>query len=390
MISVSEALTRICALAAPVGIETVPLLQASGRVLAEDAVARRTQPPFPASAMDGYAVARADAVPGDSFDVIGEAVAGRAFDGSLGPGQAVRIFTGAPVPPGGARVLIQEDITREGDRITLGETPDTAHHIRPAGVDFTAGFRLTALRRLTAHDIALLAAMNLPEVTVRRRPEVAILCTGDELVLPGEDPGPDQIVASNGFGLAAMLENAGASAHLLPVARDNAASLTAAFGLAEGADLVVTAGGASVGDHDLIGGDAGAFGIAAEFHRIAMRPGKPVLAGRIGDAAFVGLPGNPVSSLVCAHVLLRPMIDVFLGLPAGPAPTQAMPLAAPLGKNGPRQHYMRARRAGGAVELFASQDSSLLSVLARADCLVVRVPNAPEAAAGDLVDILPF
>ena len=256
MISVAQALDRLFDLAKPIGTETVPLREAAGRVLREDAVATRDQPPFPASAMDGYAVA-GGARPGDRFRVVGEAAAGHAWDGRLGPGEALRIFTGAPVPDGATRVIIQEDVTREGDAITLGDKLDPGPYIRPKGTDFASGSRLSAPRRLRPAELALLAAMNVAEVTVSRRPRVALLSTGDELRMPGENPGPDQIIASNIFGLAAMFEAAGAKASLLPIARDDMASLKAALALAEGADLLVTIGGASVGDHDLVGQAAG-------------------------------------------------------------------------------------------------------------------------------------
>ena len=342
MISVDEALAHLFSLVAPLEREPVPLQEAVGRILAEPATARRDQPPFPASAMDGYAVRSDDASSGARLDVIGEAAAGHGFTGNVQIGQAVRIFTGAPVPEGADRVVIQEDVTREGDTITLGDRLDEGPHIRRKGIDFSTGDMLDAPRLLTPSDIALLAAMNIPQVRVTRKPVVALISTGDELVMPGDDPGPDQIIASNTFGLKAMLEQLGASARLLPIARDNTASLETAFDLAEGADLVVTIGGASVGDHDLVGDVAASLGMERSFYKVKMRPGKPLMAGRMGRAAMVGLPGNPVSAMVCGHVFLAPIIRVMLGLGAAPAPRRTVRLAQDIPPNGPREHYMRA------------------------------------------------
>ncbi|MBR27268.1 MAG: hypothetical protein CML46_10050 [Rhodobacteraceae bacterium] len=272
---------------------------------------------------------------------------------------------------------------------------DGARHIRPAGGDFSEGDRLTAPRRLTARDVALLAAMNLPRVQVRRRPVVALIATGDELVEPGETPGPDQIVSSNTYGLHAMLAALGADPRMLPIARDTMRSLAAAFDAAEaaGADLVVTLGGASVGDHDLVGRAAGEAGMALDFWRIAMRPGKPLMAGLMRGRPMVGLPGNPVSAILCGHVFLRPALDAMLGLPAGPLERETARLASPVGANGGREHYARAvlgRGADGAlsVRVLERQDSSLLSVLAEADALAVLPAGAPEMPAGAAVEIL--
>jgi molybdopterin molybdotransferase len=392
MIPVAEALERLFALVRPVGTETVALARAGGRVLAADAVARRTQPPFPASAMDGYAVRAAEAALGATLPVVGEAAAGRRHPGPLPPGAAVRIFTGAPVPDGADAILIQEDARRDGDRIIVAEAPAPGAHIRPAGCDFAAGERLAAPRRLAARDVALLAAMNLPEVTVSRRPRVALIATGDELVEPGEEPGPDQIVTSNNYGLAAMLAAIGAEPVLCPIARDSRDSLLAALEPARGADFVVTLGGASVGDHDLVAGVFDKAGLTLEFYRIAMRPGKPLMAGRMGDAVMLGLPGNPVSAMVCGEVFLRPAVEAAQGLPPSPRATRPGRLAHALPKNGPREHYMRAVVDAGEdrVRVFENQDSSLLATLARANALVVREPHAPELAAGAQVRFIPL
>ncbi|PVA12076.1 molybdopterin molybdenumtransferase MoeA [Pelagivirga sediminicola] len=385
MISVDDALALLFDLVSPSPSETVTLRAAAGRVLAEDVRALRDQPPFDASAMDGYAVRSAEVAPGASFRLVGEAAAGHRFPGRLAPGQAVRIFTGAPLPDGADRVVIQEDVTASGDVITLGQSIDTGPHVRPAAADFAAGARMEAPRRLGAHDIALLAAMNIAELPVTRRPTVAIIATGDELVMPGEEPGPDQIIASNSFGLAALVEAHGAVARLLPIARDNIESLQTAFHQARGADLILTIGGASVGDHDLVGDVAATMGLERSFYKIAMRPGKPLMAGRMEGSVMVGLPGNPVSAMVCGHVFILPMLRAMQGLGAGAAPSFDAPLGVELPQNGPRAHYMRASLANGVAAPAASQDSALLGVLARADILMIRPPHDPARGVGEMV-----
>jgi molybdopterin molybdotransferase len=389
VISVEEALARCLALAAPLPAETVPLAQAAGRWMCAPALATRDQPPFAASAMDGYAVP-GDPGPDDNFQVIGEAGAGHAFAGTVGPGQAVRIFTGAPVPQGATRVILQEDVVRVGDRIILKDPLDAGRHVRPQGQDFRAGDSLTP-RRLRPADLALLAAMNLPSVTVTRRPVVALIATGDELVMPGETPRPDQIIASNGFALKAMVEAEGGEARMLPIARDTEAELATVLDLAEGADLIVTIGGASVGDHDLVGRAAG---FEAAFWKLALRPGKPLMAGRYNGTPMLGLPGNPVSAIVCGHLFLLPMLRAMLGDPApAPRPRQAQ-LAVDLPANGPRANYMRAQLAPGEglpeITPFDRQDSALLSILGQADALLIRPVDAPACRAGDTVPYLPL
>lgn len=384
MISVQEALARVLDLVAPLDCEPVALAHAGGRALARDIVAGRDQPPFHGSAMDGYALSGAEARPGARFCILGEAAAGHGFDGTLGPGQAVRIFTGAPVPAGADRVIIQEDVTREGDHITLGDALDPGPYIRRAGSDFAVGDRISAPRILSPTDLALAAAMNAPVLHVTRKPDVAIIATGDELVMPGQDPAPDQIIASNGFGLKAMFEAAGAQVRLLPIARDNADALSTVFALAEGADLIVTIGGASVGDHDLVAKVAGARGMDTAFYKVAMRPGKPLMAGRLGGSPMIGLPGNPVSSMVCGMVFILPALRAMLGLGASPTPIRHAPLAGPLGANGPRAHYMRARiDDSGVLNVLDRQDSSLLSVLSRANALAIRPVHDPARNTGD-------
>ncbi|SMX42574.1 molybdopterin molybdotransferase MoeA [Actibacterium lipolyticum] len=390
MITVAQALEHVFALVAPVDIEEIPLAQAAGRVLARPVSAKRSQPPFAASAMDGYALKAAEAEPDAMFKVIGEAAAGHAFEGSVGPGQAVRIFTGAPIPDGADRVIIQEDVGRTGDLISLNRDMDEGFHIRPAGGDFVEGATLDAPRRLSPANIALMASMNIAHVPVRRRPVVAIIATGDELVMPGETPGPDQIIASNSFGLKAMLEAEGAEVRLLPIAKDTVASLKAVFDLAKDADLILTIGGASVGDHDLVAQVAEDLGMDRSFYKVAMRPGKPLMAGRLGSAAMVGLPGNPVSAMVCGQIFVVPALRVMLGLEAAPAPRRRGVLAIDIDANGPREHYMRARQTDEGLAPFGRQDSSLLTILSDAQALVVRPPNDPARKAGDTVEYLPI
>ncbi|SHH78444.1 gephyrin-like molybdotransferase Glp [Marivita hallyeonensis] len=386
MISVAEALEQLFALASPLEVETVPLLQANGRVLARDVAATRNQPPFDGSAMDGYAVT--EAAPGLRLRVIGESAAGHGFYQTVKNGEAVRIFTGAPVPDGATRVVIQEDVTRDGDWITLGDALDASTHIRPAGGDFRVGDKVQAGRVLGPNDIALLASMNIPEVPVTRRPVVALISTGDELVMPGESPGRDQIIASNTLGLHALMRDLGAEPRLLPIARDNEASLRTALEMAAATDLILTIGGASVGDHDVVANLAPKLGLTQAFYKVAMRPGKPLMAGRFGDAMMIGLPGNPVSAMVCGHVFVAPVIRVMLGLPAQPAPRVKATLAEPLSENGPREHYMRAKRTEAGLVAFGAQDSSLLSILSDADALIVRPPRDAARSVGDRVDCI--
>jgi molybdopterin molybdotransferase len=389
LISVEEALRHCLSLVAPLAPETVPLATASGRWMSAPALATRDQPPFPASAMDGYAVA-GNPGPDDNFEVIGEAGAGHAFPGAVGPGQAVRIFTGAPLPRGATRVIIQEDVVRIGERIILKDGLDPGTHVRPQGQDFRAGDSLSP-RRLRPHDLALMAAMNIAAVPVTRKPVVALIATGDELVMPAEDPRPDQIIASNSFALKAMIEEAGGEARLLPIARDTEAELATVLGLADGTDLIVTIGGASVGDHDLV---AKVTGFEAAFWKIAMRPGKPLMAGRLNGVPMLGLPGNPVSAIVCGHLFLLPMVRAMLGDPAPAPQARQARLAVDLPANGPRAHYMRSRLAPGVglpeITPFDRQDSALLSILGEADALLIRPVEDGPRGIGTTVDYLPL
>ncbi|MEM9343802.1 MAG: gephyrin-like molybdotransferase Glp [Pseudomonadota bacterium] len=386
MITVSQALDGVFSLLSPLDVEDVPLRVAAGRVLARPVAATRDQPPFATSVMDGYAVRAEDVQPGARFSVVGEAAAGHATHRSVKANEAIRIFTGAPVPAGASRVIIQEDVARDGDTITLNDNLDPQAYIRPAGADFHAGTTLHAPQRITPELLTLAAAMNLPALPCARQPNVAIIATGDELVMPGENPGPDQIIASNALGLAAILEAEGACTRVLPIARDTLASLETALSLATDADLIVTIGGASVGDHDLVRNTS----VNLDFFKVAMRPGKPLMAGRFGDTPMIGLPGNPVSSLVCGHIFLRPTIRVLQGLAAEPLKRLTAPLAAPLTPNGPREHYMRALLEDGMLTAAERQDSGLVTVLAAANALIVRPVGDVSRDTGDSVSYIPL
>ena len=401
MITVEEALARVLASAeAPLGEETVALASAYGRVLARDLKALRTQPPFPNSAMDGYALRAADtgAAPA-TLTLIGESAAGRAFEGAVGPGQAVRIFTGAPMPDGADAIAIQEDVSREGERIRLSSTVPPGDNLRTAGMDFRAGEALIgAGRRLTPRDVALAAAANHAALGVRRRARVAILATGDELVAPGGTLGPSQIIASNNFAVAGIVEACGGVAIDLGIAIDEVGALKAAVGRARDAkaDVLVTLGGASVGDYDLVQQALVSAGMELGFWRIAMRPGKPLMHGRLGPMRVLGLPGNPTSSMVCSILFLRPLLLALHGEPdPGADLSQPARLAVDLGANGVRQDYMRAFLSRGADGILAAtpvadQDSSLVKMMARAEGLIVRPPHATPAKAGDACRLIPF
>jgi len=391
--SVEEALQRIVAdVPGPLDIEEMPLAQCRGRRLAADLVALRTQPPFAASAMDGYAVRAADLdeFPA-SFTVIGTSAAGHRFAGPVGPGEAVRIFTGAPVPDGADRVLIQEDAVRDGDIVTFATISSSGTNIRPEGLDFKEGQSLIAAgARLDARLLALAAAMGHGTLPVRRRPRVAILATGDELVRPGEPAGPDQIVTSNSYAVAALAEEEGAEVIDLGIAGDDFAALEAAITAAQGAkaDVLVTLGGASVGDHDLVQSALVKQGMRLGFWRIAMRPGKPLMHGRLGPMAILGLPGNPVSAIVCALLFLVPLIRTLGGDPDALGDrSEEAELAADVPANDLRQDYLRAEltdRPDGLplARPFGRQDSSMLSTLAASGALVLRPPHAPAEKAG--------
>lgn len=397
LMPVSEALERLLSGVTRLGTEMVPLAHANGRFLAEPLASTRTQPPFAASAMDGYAIRHED-LSGASpvLKVIGEAPAGHGFDGSIGKGEAVRIFTGAPVPQGADTILIQENTERSGNEITVTDLPARGAFVRPAGLDFAEGDVLLAPPlKLGYRHLALAAAMNHAGIPVVHRPRVAILATGDELVRPGEKPGPDQIIASNHAGIAAMVEDCGGEPIDLGISPDEPIALARYVNraLTEEADILVTLGGASVGDHDLVQQVLGNEGMDLAFWRIAMRPGKPLMAGRLGQTRVLGLPGNPVSSLVCGLLFLKPLIAAMLGQEAAADTGREAILGSDITENDRRQDYVRAVMSedseGRLVATpFAKQDSSMLALLAKSGGLIIRPPHAPAQSAGTSVPVL--
>jgi molybdopterin molybdotransferase len=394
---VSDALAAVLADAEPLAEEIVALDQAYHRVLARDLAARRTQPPEAMSAMDGYAVRAADAATIDSrLTVTGEVAAGRPFAGTVGPGEAVRIFTGGVIPDGADAVVIQEDTVADGSGVTIKEAAIPGRHIRRAGVDFREGdVLLRKGTRLTERDLALAAAMNHPQLAVCRRPKIAILATGDELVTPGTTPGPGQIVYSNGYALHALARSEGAETIDLGIAADTLESTSAGIRRARerGADILVTTGGASVGDHDLVQQALRDEGIAMAFWKIAIRPGKPMMHGRLDAMRVIGLPGNPVSSYVCAFLFMVPLIRALSGRSIIRHQRERAVLGRDLGANDQREDYLRARlelREDGTLVAVPvnHQDSSLLANLAAAQVLLVRAPFAPKAEAGTPCEVL--
>jgi len=393
MISVEEAEARIVATLHPTNAETVSIADAAGRVLAADAIAKYDQPPAPVSSMDGYALRAADAanVP-LTLRVIGSSPAGHPFSGTVQTGEAVRIFTGGVVPDGADSIVIQENTELSGDSVTLKSAAKPGQHIRKAGLDFAKGDILSpAGRKLTARDVSLLAAGDVVRVSVRRRPIIAFAATGDELSKPGEPRKQGGIVASSGYGLAAMIESWGGTARDLGIVPDTVVAVSKIADLARDADLIVTLGGASVGDHDLVQEALGPKGFALDFWKIAMRPGKPLIFGKLGGTPLLGLPGNPVSSLVCALLFVKPGIAAMLGTVAKTELLSAK-LLRELPANDQRQDYLRARTEIRDGELYVEasriQDSSMLGILAKSDALIVRAPHAPAAMAGDRVQIL--
>ena len=397
LIPVAEALARVLAAAQPLEAEEVGLTEAFGRTLAGPVTAGRTQPPFANSAMDGYALRAADA--GARLRVVGESAAGRAYEGELGPGETARIFTGAPLPRGADCIALQEEARRDGEFVTLEGAVRAGDHVRTVGLDFRAGDALLAAgRRLSARDVALIAAANRPTASVRRKPRVAILATGDELRAPGEALGPAQIVASNNFFVAGLVRRQGAEAIDLGIAADLPEALAERIAAARAAraDVLVTLGGASVGDYDLVQQALTDAGMELGFWRIAMRPGKPLMFGRIGALLALGLPGNPTSSAVCGLLFLAPLLRALVGdAQAGVDKSEAATLAVDLPANGPREDYMRAtltRAASGGwtATPARAQDSSLVRTLADAEGLIVRPPQAPAARAGEACRVLRF
>lgn len=397
LMSVAEASARVLAGATPLPSESVPLQDAYGRVLTSDLTALRTQPPEALSAMDGYAVRSSDVanVP-VRLRVIGEVAAGHPFAGAVGAGEAARIFTGGVLPPGADAIVIQENTTRDGDIVLVTAGAALGKHVRVAGLDFKAGaVLLRAGRRLSDRDLALAAALNHRAVPVHRRPKVAVLATGDELVMPGNEPGPGEIVYSNGFATMALIRREGSAVLDLGIVPDRLDDTIAAVRRARtaNADLLVTSGGASVGDHDLVQKALAAEGLALSFWRVAMRPGRPMMHGRLGDMHVLGLPGNPASAYVCAVLFMVPLIRRLCGRADLELAHEPAILGADLPANDERADYLRATlTAGSDGRLVAypapQQDSSMLRPLAEAGCLLLREPHAAAAAAGSPCSII--
>ncbi|HYB08340.1 MAG TPA: gephyrin-like molybdotransferase Glp, partial [Alphaproteobacteria bacterium] len=393
-----DALRRVLAHAEPLSPENVPLDDANGRVLARDLTALRTQPPADVSAMDGYAVRTADVADAPVYlKVIGEVAAGRPFTAAVGPGETARIFTGGVIPAGADTIVVQESANREADRVEVLKPATKGRHIRKEGLDFRRGESLFAKgHRLTARDLALLAGMNHPLVTLHRRPKIALFATGDELVPPGDEPGPGQIVYSNGFALAALARQEGAVVSDLGLVGDTIEATIAAIRRARDipTDILVTTGGASVGDYDFVHKAFAAEGMDLSFWKVAMRPGRPLMHGRLGDMHILGLPGNPVSSYVCAFLFLIPLIRRMSGRTDLTIPVESAVLGCDLPANDEREDYLRASLRHGATGKVATpfpiQDSSMMVSLARADCLIIREPYAPPASAGSRCAIVKF
>jgi molybdopterin molybdotransferase len=397
LLSVADALALVLADAVPLPAEPATLVDAAGRVLAGDLAALRTQPPADVSAMDGYAVRAADVANAPAhLTVVGEVAAGRPFDREIKPGEAARIFTGGVIPRGADTVVIQEVTTRDGDVVAIKRGEAKGRNVRPKGLDFRAGAALLhAGHRLTSRDIALAGAMNHATVPVHRRPHIAVLGTGDELVAPGTAPAPGQIVYSNGFALMAIGKHEGARTLDLGVAPDRLDATIAAVRRAReaGVDVLVTTGGASVGDYDFVQQAFAAEGMALSFWKVALRPGRPLMHGRLGALQVLGLPGNPVSSFVCTALFLVPLLRRLAGRADVSLPVERAALGCALEVNDERADYMRATLVSGpdgtpAATPFPKQDSSMLAPLARADCLIVRAPFAPAAEAGSPCDII--
>lgn len=397
LLPVADALSAILKNLPPLDTERVALDDASGRILAEDLTAKLANPPFSASAMDGYAVRATDIQKaGTKLKVIGEAAAGHEFTDTASAGDAVRIFTGAPLPTGTDTIVIQENTERDEELVTISETAPRGNFVREKGSDFAEGETLLFKGEiLHPRLLNLAAAMNHGILPVIRKPKVAIIATGDELILPGNKPTQDQVICSTPFGLEAMIKNAGATPIKMGIAGDSLEALNESLRRSADADIVVTIGGASAGDHDLVQQALKNIGVEMNFWKINMRPGKPLMFGKRDQQRYLGVPGNPVSAMVCAAIFLRPLIKSMLG--QNPAQDNQLTgtLAAPLEANGGRQHYMRAQMASSSegkltITPAQTQDSAMQRTLARSNCLIVRKPKAPEANPGDEVNIIPI
>tara|TARA_Y100000588_G_C14220516_1_gene910771 strand:- start:471 stop:1685 length:1215 start_codon:yes stop_codon:yes gene_type:complete len=397
MISVQKARDKLLASFTELPAEDISLDKSLGRVLAKAIIARRTQPPTDLSAMDGYAVRCRDfcKLPSEGR-CIGEAPAGNMFEGTIGPGEVVRIFTGGPIPSGADAVVLQEDTLINDQCVTITEKPTPGQYIRKAGLDFQEGVdQIFPGRFMKVRDIGLAAAMNHPWISVRRRPIITILATGDEIVRPGEPLGPSQIVSSNSISLKAFVENCGATGINLGIANDDPSTLDTMIAGAAGSDLLITTGGISVGDYDLVRQTLLSKGLTVDFWKVAMRPGKPVMFGKLGPVPVLGLPGNPVSALVCSLIFVKPIIEKMLGVSVSNSERSYATLTIPLPPNDEREDFLRAKtnfnkEEGLTVTPFPKQDSSMVSLLASSDCLVVRAPNAKKASEGETVEIIMF
>ncbi len=393
LLQVDDALARILRRAKPLASETSTLVNSHGRVLARKIVAVRDQPPFDASAMDGYALRYEDLAASPRFTVVGTSAAGHAYKGKLRARQAIRILTGAPLPKAADTIVIQENTVRDGNTLVVSAVTPKGKNIRPRGLDFKRGdLLIPAGTRLNSRDIGLAAAGNTPKVSVHRRPRITLFTTGDELVLPGQKPRPDQIVSSNSHALEAMFRHWGANVNNFGIVRDRLKETEKAINKGLESDILITTGGASVGDHDFVRQAFKNCGIKIGFWRIALRPGKPLMFGTKRNCRVLGLPGNPVSALVCARVFIKPLINILLGLPAQDEHALAR-LASPLPENDSRQDYIRAtlsRSSDGTwiAQPYTLQDSSMQRTLRESGCLIIRKPHAPEALAGETVKIL--
>ena len=392
LMPVAEAQAAIVRGVEPVDAETVSIFEAGGRILAQDLSAKLTQPPFAASAMDGYAVRGADiaSLP-TCLKVIGRSAAGHGFNGEVGAGEAVRIFTGAPVPAGADTIVIQENTQTKGDEaVKILEAAPIGQYVRPIGYDFSEGdILLAAGMELTTRQLMLAAAMNNATVAVRRKPIIAVLANGDELVQPGQSPGPGQIISSIPAGMKAAIAAWGGASLLLDLAQDSKESLAARVRDAQEADVLLTIGGASVGEHDLVRGTLEDMGARFEVLKVAMRPGKPVMFGFLDKQRILSMPGNPASAIICARVFLKPLLDCFLSRARRDEP-RAVRLAVPVDANGEREHYMRAKLSENGVAPIGDQDSSLMNAFARANCLLIRPARGPALPAGALVPVIPL
>ncbi|MDA1237704.1 MAG: molybdopterin molybdotransferase MoeA [Proteobacteria bacterium] len=390
MISVNDALTHILAELPRLNAEKVNLYGAMGRVLAVNVSAKVSHPPFNSSSMDGYLIADQTPMIDKPYILIGEAAAGKPFKKAIRKNETIRIFTGAPVAAGGCSVVIQEDITKKGKEIWVQPTYDKKNYIRPIGNDFSINSMLNAPVLITPYHISLLAAMNLNEVCVSRKPRVAIITTGDELVMPGETPSESQIISSNAFGLYSMVKNQGADPIILPIARDNEESLISVLKLATDCDLILTIGGASVGDYDIVQKCLKVMGLRLSFYKVAMKPGKPLFAGKLGTSSVIGLPGNPISSLICGELFVIPAIKRMLGLTDVIRKTVNIKISHNLEINGPRETYMRASVDSSLenVKAFLRQDSSLITILTDSNALIKRPANAHPVNKGSQVPVL--